>query len=78
VTRTCRVYILFIFIIRIAIAESHTDTPVSKRQYILCSLVHKICLLFTELDNEDKHIFRDGELRKESTNFKQTQRNQII
>jgi hypothetical protein len=29
--------------------------------------VHKICLLFTELNNEDKHIFRDGELRKHNT-----------
>ena len=43
-----------------------------------CSPVHKICLLFTELNNEDKHIFRDGELRKQSANFKQTQRKQII
>jgi hypothetical protein len=38
----------------------------------------KICLLFTELNNEDKHIFRDSELRKQSANFKQTQRKQII
>jgi hypothetical protein len=43
-----------------------------------CSPVHKICLLFTELNKEDKHIFRDGELRKQSANFKQTQRKQII
>jgi hypothetical protein len=46
--------------------------------YFPCSLVHKICLLFTELNNEDKHIFRDSELRKQSANFKQTQRKQII
>ena len=46
--------------------------------YFLCSSGHKICLLVTELNNEDKHIFRDGELRKQSTNFKQTQRKQII
>ena len=46
--------------------------------YFPCSPVHKICLLFTELNNEDKHIFRDGELRKQSANFKQTQRKQII
>ena len=46
--------------------------------YFPCSPVHAICLLFTELNNEDKHIFRDGELRKESANFKQTQRKQII
>jgi hypothetical protein len=39
---------------------------------------HKIFLLFTELNNEDTHIFRDGELRKQSANFKQTQRKQII
>ena len=43
-----------------------------------CSLVHKICLLLTELNNEDKHIFGDGELRKQSANLKQTQRKQII
>ena len=43
-----------------------------------CSPVHKICLLFTELNNEDKHIFRDDELRKQSANFKQTQHKQII
>ena len=43
-----------------------------------CSPVHKICLLFTELNNKKKHIFRDGELRKQSANFKQTQRKQII
>ena len=46
--------------------------------YFPCSPVHKICLLFTKLNNEDKHIFRDGELRKQSANFKQTQRKQII
>jgi hypothetical protein len=46
--------------------------------YFPCSPVHKRCLLFTELNNEDKHIFRDGELRKQSANFKQTQRKQII
>ena len=46
--------------------------------YFPCSPVHKICLLFTELNNEDKHIFRDSELRKQSANFKQTQRKQII
>ena len=46
--------------------------------YFPCSPVHNICLLFTELNNEDKHIFRDGELRKQSDNFKQTQRKQII
>jgi hypothetical protein len=46
--------------------------------YFPCSPVHKICLLFTELNNEDKHIFRDGELRKQSANSKQTQRKQII
>jgi hypothetical protein len=45
--------------------------------YFPCSPVHKICLLFTELNNEDKHIFRDSELRKQSDNFKQTQRKQI-
>jgi hypothetical protein len=33
-----------------------------------CSPVHKICLLFTELNNEDRHIFRDSELRKLSAN----------
>jgi hypothetical protein len=44
---------------------------------IIYIYVHKICLLFTELNNEDKHIFRDGELRKQSANFKQTQRKQI-
>jgi hypothetical protein len=43
-----------------------------------CSPVHKICLLFTELNNEDKHILRDGELRKQSASFKQTRRKQII
>ena len=43
-----------------------------------CSPVHKICLLFTELNNKKNHIFRDGELRKQSANFKQTQRKQII
>ena len=43
-----------------------------------CSPVHKICLLFTELNKKKKHIFRDGELRKQSANFKQTQRKQII
>ena len=46
--------------------------------YFPCSPVHNIYLLFTELNNEDKHIFRDGELRKQSDNFKQTQRKQII
>ena len=46
--------------------------------YLPCSPVHKIGLLFTEVNNEDKHIFRDGELRKQSANFKQTQRKQII
>jgi hypothetical protein len=46
--------------------------------YFPCSPVHKICLLFTELNNEDKHIFRDGEFGKQSANFKQTQRKQII
>ena len=46
--------------------------------YFPCSPVHNICLLFTELNNEHKHIFRDGELRKQSANFKQTQRKQII
>jgi hypothetical protein len=46
--------------------------------YFPCSPVHKICLLFTELNYEDKHIFRDGELRKQSANFKQTQRKQIL
>ena len=46
--------------------------------YFLCSPVHKICLLFTELNDGDKHIFRDGELRKQSANFKQTQLKQII
>jgi hypothetical protein len=28
--------------------------------YFPCSPVHKICLLFTELNNEDKHIFRES------------------
>jgi hypothetical protein len=46
--------------------------------YFPCSPVHKICLLFTEFNNEDRHIFRDSELRKQSANFKQTQRKQII
>jgi hypothetical protein len=46
--------------------------------YFPCSPVHKICLLFTDLNNEDRHIFRDSELRKQSANFKQTQRKQII
>ena len=46
--------------------------------YFPCSPVHKICLLFTELYNEDKHIFRNDELRKQSANFKQTQHKQII
>jgi hypothetical protein len=46
--------------------------------HFTCSPVHKICLLFTELNNEDKHIFRDDELRKQSANFKQTQHKQII
>ena len=46
--------------------------------YFPCSPIHKICLLFTELNNEDKHIFMDGELRKQSANIKQTQRKQII
>ena len=46
--------------------------------YFPCSPVHKIGLLFTEVNNEDKHIFRDGERRKQSANFKQTQRKQII
>jgi hypothetical protein len=43
-----------------------------------CSPVHKICLLFTELNNEDKYVFRDGELRNQSVNFKQTQLKQLI
>jgi hypothetical protein len=46
--------------------------------YFPCSPVHKICLLFTELNNEDKYIFRDGELRKQSANLKKPQRKQII
>jgi hypothetical protein len=46
--------------------------------YFPCSPVHKICLLVTEFNNEDKHIFRDGKLRKQSANFKQTQHKQII
>ena len=46
--------------------------------YFPCSPIHKICLLFTELNNEDKHIFREGKLRKQSANFKQTQCKQII
>jgi hypothetical protein len=46
--------------------------------YFPCSPVHIICLLFTGLNSEDKHIFREGELRKQSANFKQTQCKQII
>jgi hypothetical protein len=46
--------------------------------YFPCSPVHKICVLFTDFNNEDKHIFRDGELRKQSANFKQTQHKEII
>ena len=46
--------------------------------YFPCSSVHNICHLSTELNDEDKHIFRDGELRKQSANIKKTQRKQII
>ena len=45
--------------------------------YFPCSPEHKIFLLFTGLSNEDKHIYWDGELTKQSANFKYTQRKRI-
>ena len=38
--------------------------------YFPYSPEHKIFLLFTELNNEDTNIFWDGELIKQSANFK--------